>query len=68
MRSDGEFICVIRSSVIISRAVFLEERFPARRAVLRAKWLAILPKPPDRSCEETSVAMNAANPNKKQER
>lgn len=68
MRSDGKSSASFRSAVIISRAVFLEERFPARRAVLRAKWLATLPKPPDRSCEETSVAMNAANPNKKQER
>jgi predicted DNA-binding transcriptional regulator YafY len=52
----------------ISRATFLEERFPARPAVLRAKWLATLPKPPDRNREGTSVATNAASSSKKQRR
>ena len=32
----------------ISHATFLEERFPARPAALRAKWLAGMTKPPVR--------------------
>jgi predicted DNA-binding transcriptional regulator YafY len=52
----------------ISRAIFLEERFPERPAVLRAKWLATLPKPPDRGREEASAAMAVANPSRKKGR
>jgi len=31
----------------VTHATFLDERFPARPAALRAKWLATLPKPAD---------------------
>jgi predicted DNA-binding transcriptional regulator YafY len=48
----------------ISHAVFLDERFPARPAVLRAKWLATLPTAPVSPRDETP----AANPSRKKKR
>ena len=51
----------------ISHARFLEERFPARPAVLRAKWLATLPKSPVHVGEEALVK-TTANPGGKKKR
>ena len=48
----------------ISGARFLEERFPARPAVLRAQWLATLPKPPAHG-REAAVVKAAASRKKK---
>lgn len=38
----------------ISRATFLQERFPARPAVLRGRWLATLPQQPITSAKKRS--------------
>jgi predicted DNA-binding transcriptional regulator YafY len=49
----------------ISRAIFLEERFPVRPAILRAKWRATLPKPPVRA--GTQGVTTSANPGRTKE-
>jgi predicted DNA-binding transcriptional regulator YafY len=50
----------------IARATFLEERFPARPAALRAQWLATLPKSSDMPGRDSEIT--AAKVSRRQKR
>jgi predicted DNA-binding transcriptional regulator YafY len=50
----------------ISRATFLEDRFPVRPAILRAQWRATLAEPPAR--EETPAVQATAKASRKKKR